>query len=119
MIVVSILDAHGGLQSLPERDFDAIRHRIGAPTPTRQTIRRRVDGKYFLDVEWRKFGTAVEIHGIPHIHVLHWEHDLERANEIAIEGSHLLIFSSYAIRRHADRVADQLARMLRCGGWRG
>lgn len=119
LIVESILDASGGIQSLPERDFDSIRSRIGAPAPRRQSIRRRADGRYYLDVEWPELATSVEIHGIPHIRVLNWESDLERANEIVIQGTRMLIFSSYAIRHQSDRVRDQLVRMLRSGGWSG
>ena len=119
LIVESILDAHGGIQSLPERDFDLIRQARRLPVPSRQSPRRRADGRYYLDVEWRDFDAACEIHGIPHLAVLQWESDLERANEITISGPRLLVFSSYAVRRQQDRVGDQIARMLRRGGWRG
>ncbi len=119
LIVESILDAHGGIQSLPERDFDDVVRRGGLPVPTRQSPRQRSDGRYYLDVEWRGLGAACEIHGIPHLAVTQWESDLARANEITIAGPRLLVFSSYAIRRHPDRVGDQLARLLRRGGWRG
>jgi hypothetical protein len=117
LIVESILDARGGIQSLPELDFEMIRRRCGLPEPTRQAPRRRADGKYYLDVEWRDYDAACEIHGIPHIRVRQWESDLERANEIALAGPRLLIFSSYAVRRLQDRVGDQLVRLLRRGGW--
>ena len=117
LIVESILDAWGGIQSLPELDFEMIRRRHGLPEPSHQTPQRRADGRYYLDVEWRDYDAACEIHGIPHLRVLQWESDLERANDITIAGPRLLIFSSYAIRRHEDRVADQLVRLLRRGGW--
>lgn len=119
LIVESILDAVGGVQSLPELDFEMIRRRNGLPTPTRQSVRRRKDGKCYLDVEWPAHDTACEIHGIPHIRVLQWESDLERANEISIAGPRLLVFSSYAVRHQQVRVGSQLVRMLRRGGWRG
>ena len=119
LIVESILDAHGGIQSLPERDFDQVVRDHGLPKPTRQSPRQRSDGRYYLDVEWRGLGAACEIHGIPHLAVKQWESDLERANEITISGPRLLVFSSYAVRRQQSRVGDQIARMLRRGGWRG
>jgi hypothetical protein len=59
------------------------------------------------------------VQGIPHLGVRQWEQDLERANEIVIDGPRLLIFSLYAVRHDADRVGDQLARMLRRAGWSG
>jgi hypothetical protein len=117
LIVESILDARGGIQSLPELDFEMIRRRRGLPEPSRQAPRRRADGRYYLDVEWRDFDAACEIHGIPHLRVLQWESDLERANDITIAGPRLLIFSSYAVRRRQDRVGDQLVGLLRRGGW--
>lgn len=119
LIVESILDARGGIQSIPEFDFEMIRRRHGLPEPVRQSIRRRKDGKFYLDAEWPDYDTACEIHGIPHIRVTQWESDLARANEIVIAGPRLLVFSSYAVRRQQARVADQLLRMLRRGGWRG
>lgn len=119
LIVESILDAAGGIQSLPEHDFEMIRRRFQLPEPSRQSVRRRRDGKYYLDVEWKAFGAACEIHGIPHLRVLQWDSDLDRANEITIAGPRLLIFSSYAVRRQGDRVGDQLIRLLRRGGYSG
>ena len=119
LIVESILDAHGGIQSLPERDFDQIVRSRGLPAPTRQSPRQRNDGRYYLDVEWETLGAACEVHGIPHLEVRQWESDLERANEVTIAGPRLLIFSSYAVRRQQPRVGDQLERLLRRKGWRG
>ena len=118
LIVESILDAWGGIQSLPELDFEMIRRRCGLPEPSRQAPRRRSDGKYYLDVEWCDYDAASEIHGIPNLRVLQWEYDLERANDITIAGPRLLIFSSYAVRRHQYRVGRQLVGLLRRGGWR-
>jgi len=119
LITESILDAAGGIQSLPERDVEQIRRRFHLPTPSRQSPVRRPDGRYFLDLEWQQYDVGAEIHGIPHLQVVQWESDLERANEIVIEGPRLLIFSSYATRHESDRVGHQLARLLRRGGWTG
>jgi hypothetical protein len=111
LIVESYLDAAGGIQSLPERDFDRIRRELNLPAPTRQKILRRADGRYYLDVWWRIFDLACEIHGIPHMRVEHWDDDLLRLNEISIRGDKTLVFSSFAIRRQPARVKDQLRRM--------
>ncbi|WP_370616051.1 hypothetical protein [Mumia sp. Pv 4-285] len=119
LIVESYLDAAGGIQSLPERDFDSIRRWSGLPEPTRQRPVRRKDGRYYLDVAWDEYGLAIEIHGIPHMRVAQWDADLMRANEIVIGGPKLLIFSSYAIRRERAAVADQLVRLFVNAGWRG
>lgn len=118
LIIESILDAAGGIQSLPERDFDQIRIARRLPVPSRQVAVRRADGRYYLDVAWEEYLTACEIHGIPHLEVRQWDADNFRANEIAIAGPRQLVFSSFATRRMQDEVGDQLERMLRRGGWR-
>ncbi len=111
LIIESYLDAVGGIQSLPERDFDRIRRECRLPRPTRQAVVKRNDGKYYLDVWWSEFNLACEIHGIPHMRVENWDDDLLRANEITIRGKRTLVFSSYAIRRQPDTVKSQLLRM--------
>ncbi|KAA1422402.1 hypothetical protein FE697_014720 [Mumia zhuanghuii] len=118
LIVESYLDAAGGIQSLPERDFDLLRRSLHLPEPTRQRPVRRADGRFYLDVAWDAYGVACEIHGIPHMRVLQWDSDLMRANEIVIGGPKLLIFSSYAVRHEQDAVGDQLVRLFRNAGWR-
>jgi len=117
LILESIHDAGGGIQSLPERDFDLIRRRIRAPEPSRQSVTRRADGRFYLDVEWRSYGARCEIHGIPHSWAAQWDADIDRSNEITLQGPRLLIFTSYAIRRSPERVGDQLTRLLERGGW--
>lgn len=119
LIVESVLDAAGGIQSLPERDFEGIRARTRLPRPSRQVPVRGADGRYFLDVRWDRWRLAVEIHGIPHMAVDRWDADLVRANEVVIARNNLLIFSSYAIRHAPEVVADQLVRMARSLGWAG
>lgn len=119
LIVESILDAAGGIQSLPERDFDEVCRFVGLPRPTRQRLVRGPDGRYYLDASWDGLGMSAEVHGIPHHAVERWSADLMRANEVVISGERLLVFSSYAIRREQRTVADQLLRMARALGWNG
>lgn len=115
----SVLDATGGVQSLPEKDFDDLILLAGLPQPTRQRAVRRKDGRYYLDVEWEAYGVAAEVHGLPHHGIVQWSADLVRANEIIIDGPRLLIFTSYVIRHEAELVLDQIVRALRAGGWMG
>jgi hypothetical protein len=117
LIRESIRDAEGGIQSLPELEFAHLIRRYGLPEPTRQRVLRRPDGKFYLDAAWERYGAACEIQGIPHLRVGRWEADMSRSNEIMIAGPRLLAFSSYAIRHDQPRVADQLTRLLRRGGW--
>ncbi|RYI97426.1 MAG: hypothetical protein EON52_28420 [Actinomycetales bacterium] len=114
-----MLDATGGVQSLPEKDFDDLILLAGLPRPTRQRAVRGKDGRYYLDVEWEAYGVAAEVHGLPHHGIVQWSADLVRANEIIIDGPRLLIFTSYVIRHEAELVLDQIVRALRAGGWMG
>ncbi|MCW2747466.1 MAG: hypothetical protein JWP10_608 [Nocardioidaceae bacterium] len=81
-----------------------------AHTPAAQLDRRS---------ELDAYDAAREIHGIPHMSVVHGNADLFRANEVVIAGPRLLIFSSYAIRRERPVVGQQLRQLLRRGGFRG
>jgi hypothetical protein len=63
------MDAAGGLQSLPEKEFDLIRRRRRLPVPNRQRVLRRKDGRMYLDNVWASYDVSVEIHGIPHLRV--------------------------------------------------
>jgi hypothetical protein len=119
LVLETIGDAEGGVQSLPELDFARLIRRHGLPEPTRQQVLRRSDGKYYLDTAWSEYDAACEVQGIPHLRVGKWEADMSRTNEILIAGPRQLAFSSYAIRHDGDRVAGQLTRLLRRGGWPG
>jgi hypothetical protein len=119
IIAESIVDAAGGIQSLPEREYrDILLHRR-LPLPAHQRPVQRRDGRYFLDNEWSEFRVRAEIHGIPHLNVENWDADLLRQNELAIQRSGLLVFSSYAVRHEQRRVGDQTEAMLRRHGWHG
>ena len=115
----SVLDAGGGVQSLPERDFDEIRRGAGLPVPSRQRAVRGPTGRYYLDAAWTTWDVAVEIHGLPHLEVQQWSADVVRANEVVISGPRLIAFTSYATRHQKTLVADQLTRLLRSAGWDG
>lgn len=115
----SVLDAVGGLQSLPEKDVDDLIMLAGIPRPSRQRAVRGRGGRYFLDLDWEPWGVAAEVHGLPHHGVAQWSQDLVRANEIVIGGPRLLLFTSYVIRHEREQVLDQLVRALRAGGWTG
>jgi len=112
LTVESILGAAGGIQSLPERDFDDLRRRAGLPAPSRQQRLRTPNGRYYLDVEWKQYALAVEIHGIPHQHIRQWDADVLRGNEVVIAGRKLIFFTSYAIRHEQEVVIDQLSRLF-------
>lgn len=117
LIVESILDAAGGIQSLPERDFNSIVAGQHLPRPSRQQPVSGTDGRYYLDADWSEYGVAAEIHGIPHLSVAHWDDDLQRGNEVVIGGRRVVVFSSFGVRRRQDHIGDQLRRLLLSAGW--
>jgi hypothetical protein len=117
LIVESILDAAGGIQSLPERDFGHMIARLHLPRPTRQRPVRARDGRYYLDADWTDLGVAAEVHGIPHLSVGRWDSDLHRGNEVVIEGRRVVQFSSFGVRHRQNAVGDQLRRLLLSAGW--
>ncbi len=119
LIRESILDADGGIQSVPELEFDQIRIARHLPAPSRQVVVRRDDGRYYLDAEWEKFQARCEIHGAPHFSVAGWSDDMERQNNIVLTRGSLLVFTSYSIRHRKHVVGDQVAALLRRGGWSG
>ncbi len=118
LIDETIADAAGGIASVPERDFDEIRRQWGLPTPTRQRVLKRPDGRYYLDVDWEDYKISAEIDGMPHMSVLNWDADLDRMNEIAIDHRTLLRFTSYAVRHRKPAVASTLVRAFTSRGWR-
>lgn len=109
LIIESVLDAHGGVQSLPERDMRSIAVKLGWRVTHQRRLRGK-DGRYYLDLHIEHLDLSIEVHGIPHLAVQCWDQDLFRANEIVIAGGRLLIFSSYAIRHERPAVVDQLRR---------
>jgi hypothetical protein len=119
LIRESIADALGGIESVPEHEFDRLRARWGLPEPTRQSVVQRRDGRYYLDAEWRRYRARCEIHGAPHFDVGRWSTDLERQNDLVLARGSMLVFTSFSIRHRPDTVGRQVAELLRQGGWHG
>lgn len=116
-LVETIVDAKGGVQSLPEQDFDRIVHFRGLPAPERQQRVRGHDGHYYLDAGWDRFRVGAEVHGAHHADALQWEDDLARANEVALGGRRVVQLTSWSVRHEPYRVADLLEALLRSAGW--
>jgi very-short-patch-repair endonuclease len=116
LLVETLQDISGGIHSVPERDFALIVKRRGLPLPTRQAIRRRPSGLYYLDVLWLPFGLAVEVDGGHHRSATVWDADLDRVADISADGLRVVRFTSFAVRRRPVRVGDLLTANLRAGG---
>lgn len=119
IILESIEDAVGGIASVPEREFVDIVRKWQLPTPEHQVIRRRPNGRYYLDVKWRTYDLSAEIEGVHHFAVEQREADLDRLNELTIDGEDVLLFTSFAIRHRPAKVGLLLMRALVARGWTG
>lgn len=117
IILESTYDAEGGKHSLPERDFALIWSALQLPPLEHQKPVRGNRGHFFLDAWCPYLGFGVEVHGVPHRDLAHWDADVTRANEVIIEGRPHLTFTSYAVRHERLAVADQLQRMAASRDW--
>ena len=116
LIIETIVDARGGIASVPEAEFDRIRRAYGLPKPTRQVLRRRPGGRYYLDVYWDEYMFGAEIEGLHHFESEQREKDLDRYNHLVIGGDHILLITSYAVRRRAEHVGKMLVAGLTARG---
>jgi very-short-patch-repair endonuclease len=118
VILESISDAEGGIDSVPEGDFVTIVRRAGLPLPAHQVVRQRPGGRFVLDAEWPRYGLSAEVQGVHHFEVDQRERDLDRQNDLVVDGESLLQFTSYAVRHLAPKVEGTLRRALYRRGWR-
>lgn len=117
VILESIEDAAGGMASVPEVQFRDLVVRAALPRPTHQAVRVRRNGRYYLDAEWPEYRLSAEIQGVHHFDVAQREDDLDRQNDLVVEGESLLQFSSFAVRHRPAVVAGTLRRALYRRGW--
>ena len=109
-------DVAGGAQALSELDFTrkVVRaHRL--PEPSRQVARRDARGRRrWTDVLWDEYMVAVEIDGAQHTEdpLQRWD-DMERDNDLNVDGYRTLRFPAWLVRQHPDLVAREILRALR------
>ena len=111
----TILDAGGGIESLPERDFAVLLRRAGLPRPAAQHPLRTPSGRYRLDAYFARWDLVVEIDGAHHRDVRQSSYDLVRQNQLVVDGRRVLRFSSYQVRHEGAEVASVLARAFALG----
>ncbi len=116
LLAAAVADIGGGSQALSEIDFARLCRRHGLPEPVRQAIRVESSGRRrYLDAEWvRADGVRVvaEVDGAVHLLPRQYWDDMERGNELALDGRIVLRFVAFALRAHEARVAAQLYRAL-------
>ncbi len=120
LLLEIVTDAAGGSHSLPEVQFLRLLRQSRLPVPERQAVRLDSQGRRrYLDADWDRYSTCVEIDGGAHVQVSAWWGYMERHNDELFDGKRLLRFPAYTIRQQPERVAARIARALRKGGWAG
>ncbi len=116
-----LVDAAGGIHSLPEREFARLVDRRRLPPPSHQAVRRDSnDKRRYLDFSWDRYATRVEIDGGAHREVRQWWADFDRDNALElVDDARLLRFPAYAVRHRCADVGSVVERALRLGGWPG
>jgi hypothetical protein len=113
---LALLDIAGGAQALSEIDLGRLCQRFGLPAPERQVVRRERNGrKRYVDASWRRSDgrwVRVEVDGALHLLVETYWDDMNRSNEMTVDGEIVLRFPAIALRLDPARVADQIARAL-------
>ena len=119
LVLRTLDDLELGATTVHEQRFTAVVRRRGLPEPSRQALRRRGNGRAYLDAVWEEYCVHVEVDGLAHLAVLQWVDDLDRANELEIvKAERRLRFPGHLLLEREDRVVDQLRRALISGGWR-
>jgi very-short-patch-repair endonuclease len=118
LLRITLADVEGGAHSLPELRFTTLVRGSDLPAPTRQVVRRRLDGRYYLDVAWDEYAVVAEIDGSHHRNAGQWEADALRHDELVIGGDRVLRLPSSWIRDRPELVLDLLRRALIAAGWR-
>jgi hypothetical protein len=110
--------AAGGAHSVSEVDLVRICRRFRLPRPEQQT--RRVDASghvRYLDAYWQRWGVHVEVDGAFHLDVRTWWADMQRQNDLWVQGDRLLRFPAWVVMHRPDTVATQIEAALRAAGW--
>jgi hypothetical protein len=119
LIRATLADVAGGAEALSELDFSDLVRRFGLPEPDRQGRRVDAQGNRWLDAVWEWARLVAEIDGRWHMDAGAWWADMERDNELTVDGYRVLRFPAFAVRDSPEAVARQLAQALRQAGWAG
>lgn len=115
VLAYALADIGGGSRSLAEIDFIRVCRRANLPEPERQAVRVVGGRRRYLDAEWlRSDGVRVvaEVDGGQHRETTTWRADMDRQNEITLDGSIVLRFPTIALRLDRERCLAQLRRAL-------
>lgn len=112
LIQATLADVAGGAQALSELDFCDLVRRFGLPEPDRQFQRVDGQGRRWLDAVWEQARLVVEVDGRWHMDAEAWWADMQRDNDLIIDGYRVLRFPAFVVRDNPQAVARQIARAL-------
>jgi very-short-patch-repair endonuclease len=117
LIRATLADVAGGAEALSELDLCALVRQFGLPEPDRQVERQDGQGRRWLDAVWDQARLVVEIDGRWHMEIRAWWADMQRDNELTVDGYRVLRFPAFVVRDTPELVAMLIARALnRAGG---
>jgi very-short-patch-repair endonuclease len=119
LLRATLNDVAGGAEALSELDFSDLVRRYHLPEPDRQARRVDAQGNRWLDAVWEWARLVAEIDGRWHMDAGAWWADMQRDNELTVDGYRVLRFPAFAVRDSPEAVARQLAEALRQAGWAG
>ncbi len=119
LLLRTLDDVEAGAHSVRELQFLRVVRRGGLPSPDLQVVRLRPGGRHYLDAHWERFALRVEVDGLGHLLVATWAADLDRANQLQLDGPQecCLRIPGFWLDERPDHVVDQLRRGLVRGGW--
>lgn len=120
LLLRTLDDVEAGAHSVRELQFLRAVRRGGLPPPDLQVVRVRPGGRHYLDAHWKAYALRAEVDGLGHLLVGTWAADLDRANQLQLDGPRecCLRIPGFWLEERPDHVVDQLRRGLLRGGWR-
>lgn len=114
-------DIEGGAQALSELDFTRkVVRQFKLPEPSRQVGKRDSrKRRRWIDVVFDEWKVMVEIDGAQHIQPLDQWDDMERDNDLEIDGYRMLRFPAWLVRDKPEYVARKILDALLSRGYRG
>ena len=119
LLLRTIDDVEAGAHSVRELQFRRQLRRAGLPLPDHQVVRKRPGGRHYLDAAWDNYALHAEVDGLGHLLVATWSTDLDRSNELALQGRSevRLRIPGFWLDERPEHAMDQVRRGLLKGGW--
>jgi hypothetical protein len=116
MITDTLEDIAGGAHALSELDFTRLIRRYRLPPPDRQAPRKDSAGRRrWLDAVWEIARLVIEVDGRHHMDAAQYWADMDRDNDLTVDGYRVLRFPAFLVRYHPGYVAGKIRAALRPG----